>query len=147
MRLLHVVKARLKTKPKQLHKSDAYLIWAIFLFNYFNVRLLDYSILLKARHDESIYESITLHNHKLILSRRQSWDYNSKMKEKIISPPQGFEPWSPWTESQCTTNELCWPPPDFVQVQGRYAGFLLKVSTNFSTIFVRECKTITQQST
>ena len=31
------------------------------------IQLLDYSILLKARHDELIHESITWHNHELIL--------------------------------------------------------------------------------
>ena len=36
------------------------------MFNLFYVQLLDYSILLKARHDELIHESITLYNHKLI---------------------------------------------------------------------------------
>ena len=39
----------------------------IFLFNLFFVQLLDYSILLKARHDELIHESITLHYHELNL--------------------------------------------------------------------------------
>ena len=33
------------------------------------VQLFDYSIILKARHDESIHESITLHNHALFFSR------------------------------------------------------------------------------
>ena len=33
----------------------------------FKSLLLDYSILLKPRHDELIHESITLHNHELIL--------------------------------------------------------------------------------
>ena len=41
---------------------------------------------------------------------RQSWDHNSKMKEEKIYLPPGFEPWSPGTESQCSTYELCWPP-------------------------------------
>ena len=38
-------------------------------FFLFYVRLLDYSILLKARHDELIHESITLRNHELILRK------------------------------------------------------------------------------
>ena len=33
----------------------------------FNARLLDYSILLKARYDELVHESITWHNQELIL--------------------------------------------------------------------------------
>ena len=37
-----------------------------FLFNYFNVWLLDYLILMKARQDELIHKSITLHNQELI---------------------------------------------------------------------------------
>ena len=32
------------------------------------------------------------------------------MKEKNISHSTGFAPWSPGTESQCATKELCWPP-------------------------------------
>ena len=37
-----------------------------FLNCYFYVPLSDYSIVLKARHDESTHELITLHNHELI---------------------------------------------------------------------------------
>ena len=47
----------------KLEKLDLIII---FLFNYLFVQLLDYSILLKARYDELIYESIILHNHGLI---------------------------------------------------------------------------------
>ena len=36
------------------------------LYFLFYVRLLDYPILLKARHDELIHKSITLHNYELI---------------------------------------------------------------------------------
>ena len=38
----------------------------VFLSNLFYDQLVDYSILLKARHHELIHESITLHNHDLI---------------------------------------------------------------------------------
>ena len=36
----------------------------------------------------------------------------SQLKEKRgkISPPLGFEPWSPGTKSQCATNDLRWHP-------------------------------------
>ena len=42
-------------------------IWVnwIFFVQLLNVWLLDYSILLRARHDELIHESITLHNHEI----------------------------------------------------------------------------------
>ena len=40
---------------------------SIFLYKFY-VRLLEYLILLKSRHDELIQELITLHNHVLILS-------------------------------------------------------------------------------
>ena len=30
----------------------------------------------------------------------------SKTKNENYTLPQGFEPWSPGTKSQCTTNEL-----------------------------------------
>ena len=41
----------------------------IFMFSYFNVRLLDYSILLKAKQDELIHELITLHNHEFTIQQ------------------------------------------------------------------------------
>ena len=36
------------------------------LFNEFCVQLLDYSAFLKARYDELVHDSITLHDHELI---------------------------------------------------------------------------------
>ena len=43
-----------------------------FLFNLFYVRLLVYSILMKARNFELSHESITLHKHELIIKKQQS---------------------------------------------------------------------------
>ena len=47
--------------------TEAHEIFVVklFLVN-FSFQLLDYYIFLKARHDELIHESITLHNHELI---------------------------------------------------------------------------------
>ena len=42
----------------------------------------------------------------LVQGIRQSLDPNSKRKEKNFSPPSGFDPWSPGTESQCASHEL-----------------------------------------
>ena len=67
---------------------------------------------MKARHAILIQESITLHNHELILRLTAIMRSNIKNKRCIFSPSTGFELWSPGTESQCTTNELCWPPFD-----------------------------------
>ena len=60
------------------------------------IQLLDYSILLKARHDKLISETITLHHHKLILKVNGDHEIGTQktLKEKF-SPPcwdlnQGF---------------------------------------------------------
>ena len=78
---LKVAKGWTKSKIKVTQNDFVNLIWVTkeakvnkmqlkvsryFLFNYFHVRLLDYSILLKARHNELIHEFIILHNHELI---------------------------------------------------------------------------------
>ena len=51
----------------RLQGSMNLLSGAIFLFNLIYVLPLDYSFLSKARHDEIIEESITLHSDELIL--------------------------------------------------------------------------------
>ena len=52
--------------------------------------MLDYSILLKAWHDELIHESINFHIHEFNESegKQQSWDHNSKTKEE-----KGYVKW------------------------------------------------------
>ena len=78
---LKVAKGWTKSKIKVTQNDFVNLIWVTkeakvnkmqlkvsryFLFNQFHIRLLDYSILLKARHNELIHELIILHNHELI---------------------------------------------------------------------------------
>ena len=64
-------------------------------------------MLLKARPDELIYELITLHNQDLILR------YTAIMRSQLINEGGKnvsllkFEPWSPGTKSQWSTNDLC----------------------------------------
>ena len=50
----------------------------------FYIWLLDYSILLKSRHDESVHESISLH-HEIT---------NQERKGESFSPQLEFEQWS-----------------------------------------------------
>ena len=43
-----------------------------------------------------------------ISTQKPSWHIINGTLE-ITNPQPGFEPWSPRTESQCATKELCWP--------------------------------------
>ena len=65
---------------------------------------LDFSILLKAIHDETI----TLHNHEIIM---RSTAITRSQIENVVGKffsPSGFESRSPGTKTLCATNELLW---------------------------------------
>ena len=69
----------------------------------FYIRLSDYSILLKARHDELIDKSISLHNYEFNLRLTSILRWQLKNERKFFSPSPGFEPRSPGTENQWAT--------------------------------------------
>ena len=66
-----------------------------------------YYIFLKARHDELIHESITLHNHKLILRETAITRLQIKKGKKKNYLPKEFEPWFNATKWHYTTNDIC----------------------------------------
>ena len=50
------------------------------------------------------------HIHYLVLKETAIMSWSLKNKRRKFSPLSGFKPRCLGTESQCATNELCWPP-------------------------------------
>ena len=61
----------------------------VFVQLVLNVRLLDYSILLKARHDELIEELITLHSYEAFIRLMAIMRSQLKNEREFFSPPPG----------------------------------------------------------
>ena len=86
------------------YKTLIYSTLNIVLFSLVYVRLLDYSILLKARHDELIHALVVdlkvNGNHEIVI---QKWS------RKTFLPHWDINLRSLGTQSQYVTNELHWP--------------------------------------
>ena len=70
------------------------------------VLLLDYSMLLKARHDELVHEWITLNKHELIQRLKSIMRLWFKNKKGKFFSPSRSELRPPGTESHCATLKL-----------------------------------------